>query len=204
MVTLITYDMTNKRDLELIYEMGCLRHIQRTWKQFLGADFANLAEHTLRVAWIALILAKEEKADTGHIIKLALAHDIAESRTGDVHYVSRLYTKRDENMAVADILKGTSLEEEFLPLLEEYEKRETLESKIVKDADTLDVDFELHEQAANGNSLEKQKHAQRAESVFPKLFTESAKRMWKEIETSNVHDWHFNARNRFSEGDWKK
>lgn len=31
---------------------------------------------------------------------MALAHDIAESRVGDVHYLSRQYVKRDEKNAV--------------------------------------------------------------------------------------------------------
>ena len=53
--------MSQKRDLELLYEMGCLRFINRAWSQFLGSKFANLAEHHFRVIWLSKILAKIEK-----------------------------------------------------------------------------------------------------------------------------------------------
>ena len=83
--------MSMERDIEFIYEVGALRHIDRMWKRFLNADFANNTEHMFRVVWIALIIAKHEGVkDTGKIVKMAIAHDIAESRTGDVDYISRV------------------------------------------------------------------------------------------------------------------
>ncbi len=124
--------MTTKRDLELLYEIGCLRFLQRNWRQFLNADFQNEAEHTLRVIWIALIIAQYEKVvNKEKIIKMALIHDISESRTGDLHYVSRQYSARDEKKAIEDILKDTALEKELVPLWEEYEKRDSIEAKIL-------------------------------------------------------------------------
>jgi len=196
--------MSNKRDLELLYEVGCLRFLQRNWRQFLNADFSNETEHSYRVAWIALVLAKYEGVkDTGKVVKMALIHDLGESRSGDVHYISRLYTSRDEELAVEDIFLGTSLRNEMVELWKEYEKRETLEAKIVKDADNLDVEFELREQEAKGETLRKY-WLEARKVVFNNLYTASAKKMWKEIQTSNPHDWHFFARNRFTAGDWKK
>ena len=55
--------MENNRDVEFLFEVGCLRHVPRTWKQFLGVDFHNLAEHHFRVMWLSLILANKENAD---------------------------------------------------------------------------------------------------------------------------------------------
>lgn len=193
-----------KRDLELLYEIGCMRFLQRNWRQFLNADFSNETEHTFRVVWIALILSKHEGAkDEGKIVRMALVHDIGESRSGDVHYVSRQYTSRDEEKAMDDVLRGTSLEGEMLELWREYEDRKTIEAQIVKDADNLDVDFELREQEAKGETLKKYWEDMRKD-VYERLYTKSAKSMWKEIQASNPHDWHFHARNRFNEGDWKK
>ena len=51
----------NKKDADFLFEIGTLRFIQRTWKQFINPDFANLAEHTLRMTWIAIVIAKNEK-----------------------------------------------------------------------------------------------------------------------------------------------
>lgn len=197
--------MNTKRDLEFLYEIGCLRFIKRAWSQFLGSNYANLAEHHLRVIWLAMTLAKMEKKKVNleNIIKMALVHDIAESRTGDVHYISRQYTKRDEEKAARDMLKDTILEKEMLSAWHEYEARATLESKLVKDADWLDVDFEIQEQKAIGAAHMKAWDENR--STMRKIFfTKSAKKLSKEIQKSNPLDWYKNARNRFTEGDYKQ
>jgi putative hydrolase of HD superfamily len=92
-----------KNDIDFLFEIGTLRRIARTWNQFFGTEVANDTEHTFRVAWIALILAKHENVEnTGHILELALIHDIGEIRTGDVNYLSRQYTSSDEEQAVHD------------------------------------------------------------------------------------------------------
>lgn len=191
------------RDLEFLYEVGCLRFAQRTWKRFLNADFQNLAEHHLRVAWIALIIAKREGVtNTEKIMKMALVHDLAESRTGDVDYLSRQYTKRDEELGIKDMLKDTELEQEFLSLWEEYEARETIEAKIVKDADNLDVDLEVREQASKGVEIGEMFSKDREQLRTKILFTDTAKQLWDSIQKSNPHDWHRKGRNRLNAGDW--
>src|SRR6185312_6928138 len=129
-------------DINFLFEMGNIRFIERMWRRFLHDDFANVAEHHFRVFWIAMVIAANEGGvDTGKIAKLCLLHDITESRTGEVDYISRQYVERKEEMAIRDMLAGTSVENEFFALWEEYEQRETLEAKIAKDADNLDVDF---------------------------------------------------------------
>ena len=76
---------------------------------------------------------------------MALVHDISEIRSVDTEYISRQYTTRHEEEAVRDTLGGTCLQDYYMALAEEVEARETIESKIVKDADTLDCDFEIRE-----------------------------------------------------------
>lgn len=195
--------MTNKRNIDFLYEMGMLRFIPRTWRQFLNKDFANVSEHVFRTMWIALIIATEEKADVGKILKMALVHDIVESRTGDTNYVTRMYVQEDEERAVKDTLQGTSMEEEFLELFSEYKAKKTLEAKIVKDADNLDVDMELMEQYANGVRTKEVFQAMR-ENVAKMFFTETAKQMWQDLQNSDPHNWHWQSRNRFTKGDFKK
>ena len=176
------------------------------WRRFHSTEFANLAEHHFRVFWIAMIIAAGEKnADTGKIAKLALLHDIAESRTGDVDYIARQYVIRNEELAIQDILSDTSIEEEFLALMKEYEERVSPESRIVKDADNLDVDFELVEQdASSGNALRKQWKDMRSFVAKEKLYTETAKKLFDQLMEANPHNWHFEGRNRRNGGDWKK
>lgn len=192
------------KDLDFLYEIGSLRHLVRTWTQFVRSDVANISEHLYRVTWIALIIAKHEKVKTtDKIIKMALVHDISESRTGDVHYMSRQYVDRHEELAIEDILKGTSLGEEFIQLWHEYENRETIEAKIVKDADNLDPDLELNELPID-KRLRTGFQKIRAEAVQKHFFTKTGKQMWQEIQKSNPHHWHLAGRNRFNAGDWKK
>jgi putative hydrolase of HD superfamily len=155
--------------------------------------------------WIALIIAKHEGVkDTGKIVKMALVHDITESRTGDAHYISRQYVKRDEDLAIADMMEGTAIEDEFVELWREHEKKLSIEAKIVKDADNLEVDFDLREQPFEDEKRRAGWQPVRTQAVYDRLYTKTAKKMWKAIQSSNPHDWHRLGRNRFNAGDWKK
>jgi putative hydrolase of HD superfamily len=195
--------MTHKRDLEFLYEMGCIRFIQRSWRRFLNANYQNLAEHHFRVAWIALMLAKHENVQNiDKVMKLALIHDIEESRTGDVDYLSRQFVDRHGDEAISDMFKGTAIEE-FKSLWNEYKEKKTPEARIVKDADLLDVDLEIQEQSYVGHDAKEKFHPDRYK-IYDKLYSNTAKQFWKMIQESNPHDWHINAKNRFNSGDWKK
>lgn len=195
-----------KADINFLYEMGNIRFIERMWRRFLHDDLANLAEHHFRTFWIAMVIAANEgDVDTGKIAKMVLVHDITESRAGDVDYLSRQYVDRNEELAIQDILDGTSVEKEFRELWDEYEKRESLEAKIAKDADNLDVDFELAEQAAKGSRLGEVKRPSRELVAETKLYTETAKAIYKQLQDSDPHDWWWlSARNRARGGDWQK
>ncbi|NTU73399.1 HD domain-containing protein [Candidatus Roizmanbacteria bacterium] len=194
-----------QNDINLLYEMGSLRFIQRTWRQFLNLSFANLAEHTLRVVWISLILARHEKAENiEKVVKMALIHDVSEGRTGDANYLTREYVVRNEEKAITDMLKDTSLAPEFIDLWKEYEKHDSIEAQIVKDADNLDVDFELQEQKARGGVLNDKWKDMREYVSENKLYTESAKKLWKDLQGSDPNDWHMKGQNRYTSGDWKR
>lgn len=197
--------MNFKNNVNFLFEVSSLRHIDRTWKQFFDRTVANNAEHIFRVTWIALTLAKmEDVKNHEKILKMALVHDVSESRTGDVHYLSRQYVERKNEEAVRDIFYGTVHESEMLKLFEEYEKRECLEAKIVKDADTLDVEIETKEYEAKGFTLRKKLAPKRKVGVYTRLFTKSAKKLWDEIEQTDPHEWHNDSKqNRHLGGDWK-
>lgn len=199
--------MSMERDIEFLFEMGTLRYVPRTWQRFLNIDGDNLAEHHWRTAWIALMIgAHESNVDTGKILKMALMHDIAESRTGDVDYLSRQYVERNEDLGFEDMTDKTAFMDELRTLYKEYEARQSLESKIVKDADNLCVDMEVREQAARGAAIMSEPAwlAQRKDLRDNHLFTKTAKRISAAIHQANPHDWHLHARNRYNAGDWKK
>ena len=171
----------------------------RGWRQHLGFDVASDLEHTYRLIWLALIISRMEKAgdpdakvgiDENKIIKMALVHDVAETRTSDLSYVQKVYVKADEARAADDMFRDTIVAD-YRQIIEDYERRDSIEAKIVKDADNLDIDLELKEIEELGSKLpgkwsEKNRKFVRDE----KLYTESAKKLWDEIQNSDPSSWH--------------
>lgn len=180
-----------KKNINFLYEIGTLKRVERAWQQVITSKVSNVAEHIFRVVMIAWIIAKEEKADVDKVIKIALIHDMAESRTGDIAFMHRDYVKRNEDLAEEHIFKETSLQKDAKGLLLEYSKRETLEAKIVKDADNIDVDLELKElaQVRDASAMRMAKE-HRPVVRSKKLYTKTAKKMWDEIQKIDPNDWH--------------
>jgi putative hydrolases of HD superfamily len=183
-----------KRDISFLYEVGSLRNVQRTWRQSLGVDCANDLEHTVRVMWLALILARREGiSNEEKVLKMALAHDIAETRTGDQNYTQAVYVKADEDRAIKDVFFGTSLEDFDTDILKEYKARVTRAAQVVKDADNLDVDLELRELAERGSKLPEKWREFRQNIRDEKLYTESARTLWDALDEVDVSEWHIAA-----------
>lgn len=186
--------MAETTDISFLYEVGTLRYVPRMWRQFLNKDYANVAEHTFRVLWIALLLAKKEGANEEKVMKMALFHDLTETRIPDVQYMSRQYTTRHEEKAIRDTLKNTSFEQEFLSLFFEYQERKTIESQVVKDADVLDVTFEICEQYAQGTYV-KEEYERLREQARESIYTESARKLWTSALAEQPHKWHISGNN---------
>jgi putative hydrolase of HD superfamily len=76
---------------------------------------------------------------------MALLHDWAETRVGDLPKTAMSYfrgdlRKRAETEAFADVVRESgSAASLYRELYDEYERRETLESRLVKAADVIDL-----------------------------------------------------------------
>ncbi len=185
--------MENPRDIEFLYEIGSLRNMDRGWRQHLATKVANDLEHTVRVAWLALILARREgKGDEATILKMALSHDICETRISDLSYVQKVYVTADEERAVHDLFEGTSLQD-YEQVVAAFEKRDTIEAKLVKDADNLDIDIELKELEEKGHQIPGKWRVFRRKIRDEKLYTDAARAVWDEIQTSDPASWHGKA-----------
>lgn len=183
-----------KRDIEFLYEIGTLKNTERSWEQFMGSGCASVPEHTFRVMFLALLIARGEKCkDEEKIIKMALVHDVSEARTGDANYLTAVYVTRDERQASADTFLGTTFADLYGDSLEEYETRKTIASKIVKDADNLDVDIELKEMEERGSLIAKKMGPSRKLVRIRKLYTKTAKKIWDELQKSDPASWHLKA-----------
>ncbi len=186
------------RDIDFLFEIGSLRNVPRSWRQHLGVDCASSIEHTFRVAFLALLIAKGEGVKNDEkILKMALVHDIAATRTGDIGYVQKVYVKTDEEKAVRDMFAQTSFGD-LEAILHEYEHRSSKEAKIVKDADNLDIDVELKELEERGHRLPAKLQIHRKLVRAKKLYTKTAKRLWDELQKKNVAQWHLDG------NKWKK
>ena len=187
------------RDLEFLYEVGSLRNMDRGWIQHLGTPCASVLEHTVRVIWIALTITRREQPahpepiDENKIIKMALTHDIGETRVSDLSYMQKVYVTADEERAVHDLFDGTVVAN-YEEIAREYESRLSIEAKIVKDADNLDLDMEMKELEERGHQLPKKWFDNHRQNMRDnKLYTQAAKQLWDEIWASNPADWHMSS-----------
>lgn len=182
--------MKKSRDLEFLFELGSLRNMPRAWVQYGIVNPASNLEHTLRVVFLALLIARrEKKGDEAKIMKMALIHDIPESRTGDHNYLQKVYVEANEDKAIHDIVEDTAFSD-FETLFHEYEERKTIEAKIVKDADNLDVDMEMKEFEEIGSNLTDKWEPTRRIVREEKFYTETARKLWDEIQVTDPAAWH--------------
>jgi putative hydrolase of HD superfamily len=97
-----------------------------------------------------MLLADEVKArglevDCERVLRMALVHDWAETRVGDLPRTATEYFGADarksaETSAFADIIRGAGFaESEYLALYQDYEERGSLEARLVKAADVIDL-----------------------------------------------------------------
>lgn len=183
-----------RRDIEFLFEVGSMGNMPRGWRQHLAMDCASNLEHSFRVALIALMLARKEGVkDEEKVLKMALLHDLAETRTSDLSYVQKVYGTMDEDRALADLFAGTVLEYLRESVIKEYEERKSPESRIVKDADNLDIDIELKELEERGSKLREKWKAMRRYVRDEKLYTRSAKELWDALQDADVSSWHLAA-----------
>lgn len=71
------------------FELGVLKRIRRAGWWHVGVrDPESVAEHSLRVAQLAALIAAIEGADPGRATLLAIWHDSQETRTGDIPHTA--------------------------------------------------------------------------------------------------------------------
>ena len=183
-----------KRVVEFLFEVGMLKRTPRTGYQFLGSGGESVADHSFRTAVIGYVLAsKEPGADRSKVILMCLLHDFPEARTGDHNYVNKRYVNVDEESAVLHQVRDLFFGDEIIALTREFNACETLESRLSKDADQLDLILELKEQLDLGNSNAKDWLT----FAVKRLVTESAQKMAQEILRTHSTEWWFDKKS-----DW--
>ncbi len=107
-------------------------------------DFKNtesVADHSFRTSIMALLLAEKLGLDKGKCVQMALIHDIGESLAGDITPHDNLTDNEKherERRAMESLFKSVN-ENSIIELWEEYEKRESPESKFVYELDKIEM-----------------------------------------------------------------
>jgi putative hydrolase of HD superfamily len=181
----------SRRTAEFFFEVGMLKRTPRTGYQFLGSGGESVADHCFRTAVIGYALASREAgSDRDRVVRMCLFHDFPEARTGDHNYMNKKYVSADEPRAVADMTLGLDFGPDIVDLIREFNACRTLDARIAKDADQLDLILELKEQLDTGNRNARDW----LEFAVRRLLTDRAKDMAREIMETHCTDWWFDKK----------
>ncbi len=169
-----------------LFEAKMLKEIQRSGYHFLGAGKETVAEHSFMITFIAYVMAKmEPNADALKLITMCLIHDLPETRIGDLNYVQKKYVKVFEEKAIADTIRDLPFEQEITTLIDEFNKGETLEATLAKDADQISFILELKAiQDVGSNAPDKW-----IPVVMERLKTKTGKSLGKSILNTKWDEW---------------
>jgi putative hydrolase of HD superfamily len=139
---------------QFVFEMGVLKRLRRAGWWHVGVrDPESVAEHSLRVAQIASLIAAEEGADPARAAFLAIWHDSQETRTGDIPHTAKPYLNSIDNNAVtADQVRRMpeTARKTVQEAVTEYEGQSSPEAQCAKDADKLECLIQALEYRAAG------------------------------------------------------
>ena len=163
---------------------------------FLGSGEQSVAEHINRVTVIGYVLSYFKKRDgeiidENKVLKMCLFHDLPGARTSDLSYVHQKYARADESKAIDDLAKTLPFGSEIKELLSEREVGESVEAKMARDADQLELILSLKEQLDIGN--------ERAVAWIPlavkRLKTKEAQNIAETILQTPSDNWWFHDKN---------
>jgi putative hydrolase of HD superfamily len=173
--------------VRFIYELGQLQKENRNgWKR-LGAEPESVAEHSLRAAQLAFVLAWLEGHPNPHeVCTLTVFHDVAETRASDLDKVHRQYTDAREEHAVREqTAELGEIGDSILQMWKDVEQRSTPAGTIAKDADHLEMAFKASE-------LRRQGYADAQlwiDGIRDSLQTESARKLLTALEEADPNEW---------------
>jgi putative hydrolase of HD superfamily len=177
-----------------IYEAGILSKTPRSGLWFLGTGEQSVAEHLLRTTYIAYALCYlTPEADRARVVYMSMFHDFAEGRTSDLNYVHQRYGRLAESQAFKDIAMEVPFGKEMGDFYTEEQAKQTLEAKLVKDADSLEWIATLREQELRGNT----KARAWLKSALPRLKTKQGKAVGKYLLSTHSDAWWFDVNDKW-------
>jgi len=180
--------MQSKEILKFFYEMGHLSRVKREGWRLLGIeDPESVADHSLRAAQIAWILAKlEGYANPNEVAAMMIFHDIGECRIGDLHKLANRYVSADEDRAVKEQTERLgSAGEDLFSLWHGVESRSTQAGIIAKDADLVELAVRAREYIERGYL----DASEWFEAAKARVKTKSAKELIEQLPTVSSTSW---------------
>lgn len=177
-----------------LFEVGMLKRTPRSGLQFLGSGEDSVAEHILRVTYIAFALGRLVPAvDRHRLVLLGLLHDLPEARTGDLNYENKKYVHVDEAAAVGDLARTLPFGAELQELWQEFQDGTSLEARLAHDCDQLELLCVLKEETDRGNPQAREW----VPFVLKRLREPVSQALAQRILGTASNDWWFEDR-----GDW--
>jgi putative hydrolase of HD superfamily len=128
----------------LLFEARMLKETPRSGYQFLGAGKESVAEHVYMMTFIAFVMAKmSPDVNLSRLLSMCLLHDLPEARIGDLNSVQKKYVRAREEKAVADLAETLPFGKEMTDLIETFNRGETKEAQLARDADQIAFIIEL-------------------------------------------------------------
>jgi putative hydrolase of HD superfamily len=169
--------------IDVFFEGVVVKRIHRTGWQILGDHEEKVGEHSFITAVIAHFLAKLTGADLLKVYQMAVFHDFHEARTGEIDKVARFYVTRDQDKANHDIF--SQVDQELLNLLEEYEDKQSLESRVTYEANILALLVELKVLLERGHKPAKEW----LEDTVARLKLPESQALAKQLMERDQHAW---------------
>lgn len=186
-------DEQNKKEAAAVaafaFEMGVLKRQRRSgWWHAGVRDPESIAEHSLRVAQLAGLIAAAEGGDPAKAAYMGLWHDSQETRIGDIPHSARPYVEAKSNVDITiDQVAGMAepLASSITKAVEEYEEKASLEAICARDADKLECLI----QAVEYRDLGVQRVQSWIDSSYASLKTETARRVADEALAISPLSW---------------
>jgi putative hydrolase of HD superfamily len=150
--------------LDLLFRANQLKRVPRAgWVMRGLVDAESVSDHAFGTAFAALVLAHlmDQAIDVAKLLTIALLHDLPEAVLGDIPSpASAYFPSNAKRTAEAEVLTALLKElphfERWERWWDEYEERSSVEGRLVRDADRLDMLIQayVYEQTSGNRWLE--------------------------------------------------
>ena len=165
-----------------------LKNISRQgWIEKLSIEHPeSVADHSYSMAIMGMVISDLENYDSEKMLKMILLHDLAESKIGDYtpNQISKENKIKIENNAYDEIISTLpdAIKLQYGKIWNEYQKQESLESKIVHQIDKLEMVLQAKMYQKGGSPTEV------VESFFKSAESEITHPKLKEIFTKIIEE----------------